>query len=93
MKKEKVDDKHLSRDEYDTLDFLATRSRMDCWFMLKTDKQGNDYVFDLEENKKLSLKDGVAMMYEGLTDLDDYNLYDGQKEILENLFRRLGICE
>ena len=83
----------LTELEYDTLDFLATRSRMDCWFMLKTDKQGNDYVFDLEENKKLSLKDGVAMMYEGLTDLDDYNLYDGQKEILENLFRRLQICE
>ena len=83
----------LTELEYDTVNLLATRSRMDCWFMLETDKQGNDYIFDLEENKKLTLKKGLEMFYMGLTDLDDYDLDDEQKEILENLFRRLGICE
>lgn len=90
MEKEK-DNKHLSQIEYDTLDLLATRSRMDCWFMLATDIQGNDYVVDLEENEKLPLKKGVKLLYEGLTDLDDYGLTDEQKEVLENLFKRLGI--
>ena len=82
----------LTELEYDTVNLLATRSRMDCWFMLETDKQGNDYVFDLEENKKLTLKKGLKMFYMGLTDLDDYDLVDEQKRVLENLFRRLKIC-
>ena len=77
----------LTELEYNTVNLLATRSKMDCWFMLETDKQGNDYVFDLEENKKLALKEGIGIMYEGLTDLDDYGLYDSQKEILENFIK------
>ena len=53
----------LTELEYNTVNLLATRSKMDCWFMLETDKQGNDYVFDLEENKKLALKEGIGIMY------------------------------
>ena len=45
----------LNHDEYDLLTKIAEKSKMDCWFLIKQTKKGEDYVYDLEEGKRLSL--------------------------------------
>ena len=41
----------LNHDEYDLLTKIAEKSKMDCWFLIKQTKKGEDYVYDLEEGK------------------------------------------
>ena len=85
--------KRLTREEYDIVDLLAIRSRIDSWFEIKTDDNGDDYVYDRADKMKLSLKTGIMLLYQGLTDLSDYDLTDKEKKIFKGLLGRLGICE
>ena len=84
--------KRLTREEYDIVDLLATRSRIDSWFEIKTDGNGDDYIYDRADKMKHSLKTGIMLLYQGLTDLSDYDLTDKEKKIFKGLLGRLGIC-
>ena len=42
----------LSSEEYNLLTKIARKSKMDCWFLIKQTKKGEDYVYDLENSKK-----------------------------------------
>ena len=65
----------LTSSEYDLLVKVAKKSKMDCWFSLQQDKNGYDYVLDVESGKKLTLKEGVKDLVDGLcvTNLDCLN--------------------
>lgn len=54
----------LTTEEYNVLNHITSVTKTDCWFSLKTDKDGNDYVYDLEENCKMTLQKAVGQLYE-----------------------------
>lgn len=77
----------LANEEYNVLIVLSNKAKMD-WFNIETDNNGNDYIMDYEENKKLDLKTGILMLDSGLTDIDDYDLKEEEKEIYKKLIKK-----
>ena len=57
--------------QYAVLNKIARRTKMDCWFLIKQDENGDDYVFDLEECASIELADGVNGLMEGLDCLEN----------------------
>ena len=58
---------HLSNDEFNALNKIATATKMDCWFWPK--KWGPiDIIWDLENDTKLSLRDGVSQLFSGMVE-------------------------
>lgn len=58
----------LSKPQYETLERLAKESGCDSWFSLKQiTKNGQPYdiVFDIEENKQLTLYEGISQLWDG----------------------------
>lgn len=82
----------LTVQEYNVLNKIATKSKMDCWFWLKQDKNGNDYVYDIEEGKRMSLKKGVWQLADGFffdyTEKERNTLLDLDEEEIQ-VFREL----
>ena len=76
--------KKLSSQEYNILNKIATKTGMDCWFSIKTTKKCEDYVWDLEENKRLSLSSGIKQLASGVVDICDY-LTPNEIDIFINL--------
>ncbi len=81
----------LSEKEYNLLDKIASQSKMDCWFIIKQSKTGEDYVFDLEENKKMSLRKGIAQLIDGISDMYSEYLTGDEYDVLLTLFVRLSL--
>ena len=63
----------LTEREYNLLDKIATKSKMDCWFCIKQTKKGEDYVYDLENGKHMSLRTAIYQLMEGIEGM--YNEY------------------
>lgn len=82
--------KRLTDGEYNLLNDIARRTRMDCWFFLKHDSNGNDYVYDIEERKRMSLRSGVSELLDGVSCVDDC-LYNEEKGIFKELLQKLNI--
>ena len=82
----------LLDEEYNVLNLLATRSKMDCWFWL-IERKGKDMVRNLEENKIMSLKSALPGFIDGLTDLDDYFISEEEKAVFLQLIERFGIAD
>ena len=80
--------KTLTDKEYNLLDDIATKTHMDCWFCIKQDKNGNEYVFDLENNKRIALSTGVKELIEGIGDINEILSLD-EIEILVELLINL----
>ena len=66
----------LTTEQYNALDKIARRTKMDCWFAIEQDPSGYDYVFDLEENKRIDLDVGVEQLLEGLDCPDNIEICD-----------------
>ena len=81
----------LSWRELFILDKIATKSKMDTWFVIDLDGINNHFVEDIEEGKTLSLHDGISMLHEGVTSLDDYGVTEEQKKVYYRLLDDLGI--
>jgi len=77
----------LSNKEFELLDKIARKSKMDCWFMIKQTKKGDDYVYDVEEGKRMSLRKGIAQLLEGIEDMYELYLSGQDYETLINLLR------
>ena len=79
----------LPNDECLVLEHIARKTGMDCWFDLRYDGDTH-YVFDLEEKRRLTLRDGVQDLCEGivpeLLDLSSEQLYT-----FSNVLDRLSI--
>lgn len=73
----------LDEDEYNALDYYLEDSKLyDSGFYIQQDEFGRDYFIDEEENgKKLSLKNGLEVVYESITD----NIEEYPTEILNGL--------
>ena len=79
----------LFNEEYDVLNKIAHKSKMDCWFMIKFSENKGHYVFDLENRKRLSLRQGVKQLVDGMTDVDMYELTAEEIETLCKLLADL----
>lgn len=87
--------KTLTDAEYNVLNKIASRTKNDCWFWLKQDKHGTDYVWDLEEGKRMCLKTGVGLLCEGLDCQENYDncwLEWNEKVTFRNLLAKLKIA-
>lgn len=73
----------LDEDEYNALDYYLEDSKLyDSGFYIQQDEFGRDYFIDEEENgKKISLKNGLEVVYESITD----NIEEYPTEILNGL--------
>lgn len=73
----------LDEDEYNALDYYLQESKLyDSGLYIQQDEFGRDYFIDEEENgKKISLKNGLEVVYETIT--DNVNKYP--TEILNGL--------
>lgn len=77
--------------EYQLLNKLAGLSGMACWFVLKPHSNGTYTVYDAEASCEYTLKKGVKMLFEGITNLDDYGCTNEEKEAYKALCERLCI--
>ena len=61
----------LTSKEYDLLNKIASKSKMDCWFYIRQTKKGEDYVYDLENRKRMSLRTAIFQLMEGIDGMYD----------------------
>lgn len=86
--------KTLTDAEYNVLNKISSKTKNDCWFLLKQDKRGTDYIWDLEERKRRCLKTGVGMLCDALDCQENYDscaLEWYEKVTLKNLLDKLKI--
>ena len=77
----------LTANEYNALNKIASATKMDCWFCLANDADG-DYVYDLETGQRLEMRDGFAQLEDGMVEpLDDpfYKLTADEIAAVRNL--------
>ena len=86
--------KTLTGYEFNVLNKVLDRTGCDCWAFLKQDCHGVDYVWDMEERKRLCLRTGVGLIAEALDcqdNLDNCRLEWNERVTLRNLFNKLGV--
>lgn len=81
--------KTFSAEQFNVLDKIATSSGMDCWFCIKQHIRGKhageDYIYDLENREQISLKRGVSMLVDGMSDYDRDLLTSEELDVLETI--------
>lgn len=82
----------LAKKEIGVLEKIAMLSGMDVWFSI-IEQNGSVKIFDIEENKILRVKDGLATFGEGMAKLATYNLTNDEISILNSLFSRFEITD
>ena len=86
----------LTPEEYDVLNIIADRTHMDCWFQIcQNEETGKDYVYDLENNRILTLREGVGFLLEGLDcpeNLASCNLTERQRLVWNCLLKWLDLA-
>lgn len=83
----------LTNEEYNVLGKLSHESKMDCWFDVREIDAKIDCVYDLEYERTMTLKDGITLLNEGLTDLGDYNLTKEEQRCYRQILKKFGIGE
>lgn len=78
----------LTGEQADVLDKITHASGMDGWFSIGED---NTYIYDFENNEKLSLKEGIQTLYEGMTSYQDYKMTAAEISVFEGLLNKLQI--
>lgn len=73
----------LTNQEYNFLRDLSAHTKMDCWFSIKTDDDGNDFVLDLENDEALPLHEGIDQLFDGVIE-DDINNFNAEELMLWN---------
>lgn len=82
----------LKDKEYKVLNKIAHNTKMDCWFLIKTGRHDScsyDYVFDIENHKRMSLKQGIRELIEGVNEEDIFNLTEDEKVIFIGILSQL----
>ncbi len=83
----------LKPEEYSGLTRMAKATKMDCWFFIRQ-KDGFDYIYDLESGKYMDFSVGLSQLAEGITDpLSQLGLTAEEIKAVENLFRKNGIIK
>lgn len=79
----------LTGEQADVLDKIARASGMDCWFSIGED---NTYIYDFENSERISLKEGIQTLYEGMTSYQDYEMTAAEISVFEGLLDKLQIA-
>lgn len=82
----------LTNSEFDVINKIARKSKMDCWFCIKEGKNNGedyDYVFDCENGKKISLRRGIKQLIDGVIEENILELTEYEKYILVKLLGQL----
>lgn len=82
----------LTNEEYNLLNNITSQTKTDCWFCLETDEKGFDYVTDLENGCKLSIKTAVEQLNEAILP-DLINLTDEEVKLYTNLLKKLKVID
>lgn len=83
-------ERRLTGDEYNGLNQIASKTKMDCWFYI-LEEDDRDVILDLENGKKLSIEAGVSQLMEGIVDpLTEYGLSDEERTAVEKLFDEIN---
>lgn len=61
---------NLTQEEYYLLSDIAKDTKMDYWFAIQQTGDGEDIVYDFENERHLLLSDGVFQLLDGTTDED-----------------------
>lgn len=83
----------LTAAQYGVLNKIARRTKMECWFSIKQ-LDGQDYVYDLEEDICLELPEGVGYLMEGLDcpeNVESCDLNWIEKTVLIELLKTLDV--
>ena len=87
--------KTLTDCEYKVLSKVARKTRLDCWFVIKQDCYGIDYIYDHEESKRMCLKTGVSILADSIDcqeNFDNCCLDYYERRVLWDLFAKLGVA-
>ena len=86
--------KTLTDYEYKVLSKVTRKTGSDCWFVLKQDCRGVDYVYDWEEGKRMCLKTGVGLLADSIDCQENFDncwLNYDERKTLKDLFSKLNI--
>ena len=73
----------LTDQEYNFLMDLSARTKMDCWFDIETDTEGEDFVLDLENYETMPLHRGIEKLFENLIE-DTIDAFESNELMLFN---------
>ncbi len=80
-------DRKLTADEYNGLNQIAKETKMDCWFSI-LEFGDKDVIWDMENNKVLSIEEGLSQFIEGVIDpLTNYRLSEDEIKAVDSLFK------
>ena len=74
----------LTNEQYNLINKITNKAKMD-WLEIRTDDNGNDYIFDNEECETYSLLDGLLILNDCILDLDEYNLSEYEIKVYTQL--------
>lgn len=86
--------KTLTYEEFNVLNKVIKKTGLDCWAAIKQDCHGVDYIYDMEERKRMCLTTGVCLIAEALDcqeNFDNCGLEDDERKTLLDLFLKLNI--
>jgi hypothetical protein len=93
MKKIRI---NLTLSECTALNRIASKTQMDYWFSLSTDKEGYDCVYDLESRRYITLRYGVKLLKEGIDgftadEMRQMGICPLEQQIFKNLCKKLEL--
>lgn len=86
--------KTLTYEEFNVLNKVIKKTGLDCWAAIKQDCHGVDYIYDMEEKKRMCLTTGIGLIAEALDcqeNFDNCGLEDDEKCTLGGLLTKLNI--
>ena len=83
----------LTGDEFNGLNKIASSTKMDCWFYIM-EEVGRDIIWDIENNRILSIEEGVSQLMEGMVDpITEYGLTEDEIKAVEEIFKQINDME
>lgn len=81
----------LNDEEYRILLKIARNTKMNCWFHLSTDKNGEYFVFDLEDKGIYTIREALLELVEGIVSYELCGLTNDEISVFEGLLTKLQI--
>lgn len=83
----------LTGDEFNGLNKIASSTKMECWFYI-LEEVGKDVIWDVENNKILTIEEGVSQLMEGMVDpITEYGLTEDEIKAVEGIFEQINDTE
>lgn len=85
--------KRLTNDEWNAISQLTRNTHLDSVFDIWSIGTGKDYFYDFENNKRMSLKSGLSLLYESLAyPLQHDGLTGKESNLIVNLFKEFKVA-